>query len=479
MALWVKLYQLYAIFWRKRFYLLIPIITMPVIGYFVGRSIPESYHSHTSILLQESALLNPFLSELSQPFNIQSRFKAIDILVKRKQVLLEVAQQVGLIMPNDSAWQQQQVVNKIRQSLKLSLTGAELIKIEMIWPDPRQLSVILDVVSERFILRLTKPNQEQALTSQAFLAKQLNQQYKVLRQAEQNLFDYQLKNASIIPELYEARESALVDINRSLENKAQELALFQSKLTLLTKRLILTNPAAQLIDNKITQLETLKVQQLMHYTEQHSQVKSTHLKIARLQEQRQRLQSSIQSQQGLDLLLNRITRLTQQALTTQVTPLLLAQLDGYERYRNSIKKITLELKTLEKQQQYFQQNQAKYVKIELELQRLKREHDAKNTVYLDLLTRHEMVSISNALGEFESATNIKIITRPFIPEQTINLPIISYILLGLLLGIIQGTAISVALSTTQDTLWDESKIAHEMGLKIIARVPLISLASGR
>jgi len=165
-------------------------------------------------------------------------------------------------------------------------------------------------------------------------------------------------------------------------------------------------------------------------------------------------------------------------LTTQVTPLLLAQIDGYERYRNSIKKITLELKTLEKQQQYFQQNQAKYTEIELELQRLKRDHDTKNTLYLDLLTRHEMVSISNALGEYESATNVKIITRPFIPEQTINLPIISYILLGLLLGIIQGVTISIALSTTQDTLWDETKIAHVMGLKIIARVPLISSASG-
>jgi len=479
MALWVKLYQLYAILWRKRYYLLIPIITMPVIGYFVGRSIPENYHSHTSILLQESTLLNPFLAELSLPFNIQSRFKAINILVKRKQVLLEVAQQVGLITANDSAWQQQQIVNRIKRSLKLSLAGTELVKIEMVWPDPQQLSVILDVVSEQFILRLTKPNQEQALNSKVFLAEKLNQQYKILRQAEQDLFDYKLKNASIIPELYEARESALMDINKRLENKAQELALIQSKFTLLTKKLILTNPAAQFIDNKITQLETLKIQQLAHYTEQHSEVKATNQQISRLQEQRQRLQSSIHNQQSLDLLLNRITRLTQQALTTQVTPLLLAQLDGYERYRNSIKKITLELSTLETQRQYFQQNQTKYAQIELELQRLKRDHDAKNTLYLDLLTRHEMVSISNALGEYESTTNVKIITRPFIPEQTINLPIISYILLGLLLGIIQGIAISVALSTTQDTLWDESKIAHVMGLKIIARVPLISSVSGR
>ena len=479
MALWIKLYQLYAIFWRKRYYLLIPMITMPVIGYFVGRSVPESYHSHTTILLQESTLLNPFLAELSLPFNIQSRFKAINILVKRKQVLLNVAKQVGLINRSDSAWQQQQVVNKIKQSLKLSLTGTDLIKIEMVWPEPRQLSIILNVVSDQFILRLIKPNQDLALNSKAFLATQLNQQHKILLQAEQDLFDYKFKYASIIPELYEARESAFIEINNSIKNKKQQLAILQSKLALLTKKLILTNPAAQFIDNKISQLEVLKIQQLAHYTEQHSQVKSTNLQITRLKEQRQTLQSKIQNQQELDTLLKRIKQLNNQTLSAHITPLLLNGLDNYERYRDSISTITLELKVLGEQHQHFQQNQAKYAMIELELQRLKRDLTAKNDVYLDLLTRYEMVSISYDLGEYESASNVKTITRPFIPEQTINLPIFIYILLGLLLGIIQGIAISLTLSATQDRLWDESKIAHVTGLKTIARVPLITRPSGR
>jgi hypothetical protein len=103
----------------------------------------------------------------------------------------------------------------------------------------------------------------------------LYQQHKILRQAEQGLFNYKLKHAAIIPLLYDARELTLMDINLLLKNKTQELALYQAKLTLLTKKLILTNPAAQFIDNKITQLETQKIQLLQQYTESHSQVKST------------------------------------------------------------------------------------------------------------------------------------------------------------------------------------------------------------
>jgi len=85
-----------------------------------------------------------------------------------------------------------------------------------------------------------------------------------------------------------------------------------------------------------------------------------------------------------------------------------------------------------------------------------------------------MVSISYELSEFESKNTVKIITPPFIPEQTINLSRQAYILLGLLLGIIQGIAVSITLSITQDTLWHESKIVQVTGLKIIARLPLVS-----
>ena len=177
--------------------------------------------------------------------------------------------------------------------------------------------------------------------------------------------------------------------------------------------------------------------------------------------------------------MNRLTRLTQQSLLTQLTPVLLRQLKDYQRLKSHIEKITQELKTLKEQHQDIQKNQKKYISIEQELQLLQRDYLTKNSLYLDLLTRNEMVIISNALGEHELAINIKVITRPFIPEQTINLPIISYILLGLLLGIIQGIAVSLVLSRTQDTLWDEDNIAHITGLKVIARLPLIPSGSGR
>ncbi|PKH09607.1 GNVR domain-containing protein [Moritella sp. Urea-trap-13] len=479
MNAWAWLYRCYGILWRKRIYLLLPVLIMPIIGYQVGRSIPESYYSHTTILLQESSVLNPILAELSLPLNVQSRFKSINILVKRKQILLNAATQAGLIKLDDTEQQQQSIINLIKQSLTLSLSGTDLITISLKWPDPTQLTIILNIISEQFILRLTKPNQDIALNSKLFLAQQVNQQHTLLQEAEQALFSYQFEHARIIPELYQAREATLMSINKQLKNKSQTLTSLQSKLSTLTKKLILTNPAAQYLDNKITQLETVKTQQLAYYTTAHSKIKAINLQIKNLLQQRRSLQTAIQDQQSLELLLNRMTRLTKSALTTQVTPLLLHQLDEYEGYKSAIIKTKIELKKLKQQQVYFHQNQTKHVIIEQQLLQLKRDLSNKNTLYLDLLTRHEMVAIRYDLGEFEATTNVQIITPPFVPEQAINLPIFLYVLLGLLLGLIQGIAISFTLSITQDTLWDERNIAYVTGLRTIARIPLIPSASGR
>lgn len=479
MNAWTWLYRCCDILWRKRIYLLLPLLIMPIIGYLVGRSIPESYYSHTTILLQESSILNPILAELSLPLNLQSRFKTIHILVKRKQVLLTAATQAELIKRNQTEQQQDDIINQIKQSLTLSLSGSDLITIALEWPDPTQLTIILNIISEQFISRLTKPNQDVALNSKTFLDIQVNQQNTRLQQAEQALFDYQLKHIRIIPELYNAKESALMSMNKQLESKVQTLALLHSKLSLLTKKLILTNPAAQYIDHKITQLETVKVQQLAHYTVAHSTIQAINLQISNLQQQQHALQTVIHNPQSLERLLNRITRLSNQASTTQIPPLLLHEVDKYERYKSTIIKTKLELKKIKEQLAYFHQNQPKYVLIEQQLQRLKQDLINKNTHYLALLTRQEMVSIRYDLGEYEATTNIKVIAPPFVPEQAINDPIFIYILLGLLLGLIQGIAISFTLSTTQDTLWHESEITYATGLRTIARIPLLSSTSSR
>ena len=58
------LYALHAV-WRHRYLITIPMLTLPIIGLLVGLLSPKHYSSHTSLLIQETAKMNPFLEDFA------------------------------------------------------------------------------------------------------------------------------------------------------------------------------------------------------------------------------------------------------------------------------------------------------------------------------------------------------------------------------------------------------------------------------
>ena len=47
--------------WRHRYVIALPILILPLLGLAVGTLSPRHYSSHTSMLIQETANMNPFL----------------------------------------------------------------------------------------------------------------------------------------------------------------------------------------------------------------------------------------------------------------------------------------------------------------------------------------------------------------------------------------------------------------------------------
>ncbi|GAL25609.1 polysaccharide biosynthesis chain length regulator SypO [Vibrio variabilis] len=45
--------------WRRRYAIVIPMLIMPIIAYAIGAMTPPKYRSHTSMLIQETAKMNP------------------------------------------------------------------------------------------------------------------------------------------------------------------------------------------------------------------------------------------------------------------------------------------------------------------------------------------------------------------------------------------------------------------------------------
>ena len=82
--------------WRQRYVIVLPILLMPFAGYFVGKMAPEKYISHTSMLIQETAKMNPFLEDLAVSTMLKERLTALRTLLKSRHILRSVAAERGL-----------------------------------------------------------------------------------------------------------------------------------------------------------------------------------------------------------------------------------------------------------------------------------------------------------------------------------------------------------------------------------------------
>ena len=68
--------------WRRRYMMVIPILIFPVLGFFIGKMAPTKFQSHTSMLIQETAKMNPFLEDIAVSTMLKDRLNALRTLLK-------------------------------------------------------------------------------------------------------------------------------------------------------------------------------------------------------------------------------------------------------------------------------------------------------------------------------------------------------------------------------------------------------------
>ncbi|GAL34873.1 polysaccharide biosynthesis chain length regulator SypO [Vibrio maritimus] len=102
--------------WRRRYAIVIPILVMPIIAYAVGVMTPPKYKSHTSMLIQETAKMNPFLEDIAVSTMLKERLSALKTLLNSRHVLLSVASDLNLIDDTMS------LMSKTKSSQKYHLT---------------------------------------------------------------------------------------------------------------------------------------------------------------------------------------------------------------------------------------------------------------------------------------------------------------------------------------------------------------------
>ena len=155
--------------WRRRHLIITPMLVLPILGFLVSKAMPTKYEAHTSMLIQETAKMNPFLEDLAVSTMLKDRLSALSTLLKSRHVLYSVAKEQGLVKDTMDANEQEFIIKDLAERLTVEQLGKDFIQIKLTSSQSEGMEEMLSSVSNHFVEQLLAPERSSIKDSSHFL----------------------------------------------------------------------------------------------------------------------------------------------------------------------------------------------------------------------------------------------------------------------------------------------------------------------
>ncbi|EHJ9979099.1 chain-length determining protein [Vibrio parahaemolyticus] len=462
--------------WRRRYMIVIPMLVLPILGFGVSKLVPTTYVAHTSMLIQETAKMNPFLQDIAVSTMLKDRLSALSTLLKSRHVLYSVAKEQGLIDDDMGAKEQEFIIKDLASRLSVQQLGKDFIQIQLRSGKAQGMESMLTSVSNRFVEQLLAPERSSIKDSSHFLTIHINKRREELDKAEHAFAEYKNTYSHATPEMQAQSLTRLASLKQTLAEKEAELAGVTRSLGSLDQQLSKTNPVIGKIEEQIIEIRSELTLLRAKYTEAHSLVQGKLRELKRLEQERTVLLSSKQPELNSNQLWDIASNATVSSLG-EAQPLLVSQLHQLQIMRSRFESLTEETISLQKMIQELESNAHRFGSTATEINRLARDVAVKREMYDDLVERYEMAQLTGSLGVFEENKRVKIIDAPFTPTIPSNLPSIVFIILGFIGGVGLGVGLATLLELADNSVRSRRALEKHLGVPVITTLPKVTFAS--
>ncbi|MFA0576389.1 Wzz/FepE/Etk N-terminal domain-containing protein, partial [Vibrio sp. 10N.222.49.F1] len=205
--------------WRQRYVIVLPILILPFVGFGVSKLAPTKYDAHTSMLIQETAKMNPFLEDIAVSTMLKDRLNALRTLLHSRHVLYSVADELQLTTPDMPEIEKQEIITDLSQRLTVTQLGKDFLKISLSSNTPDGMEATLRSVSEHFIEQLLAPERSSIEDSSNFLKIHIDKRSEELEEAEEALAAYMNENVQSTPEVQSQSLNRLASLKQTLAEK--------------------------------------------------------------------------------------------------------------------------------------------------------------------------------------------------------------------------------------------------------------------
>lgn len=462
--------------WRRRYVIVMPILIFPLMGASIGFFSPKVYQSHTSMLIQETSKMNPFLEDLAVSSQMKERFSGLQTLLHSRHILGKVALERGMITDQSPPQIVDKTIEMFSNSLSMTTIGKDVLRIDYRANSPQGMKQTLESVRRYVIEELLAPERSSMKDSSFFLSEHIELRRDELSKAEAALADFRSKHHDGLPELQVANYARIEQLKQRLAEKSAEMAGAQKNLGGLDQQLSRTNPVIGRIEEQIVKIRSSLALLKARYTDKHSLVQGALRNLRRLQQQRAELLESSPQILDSDQLWDMASSVTV-STNAESQPLLISQLKNLQQARSKVETLQEETASLSTMIQQLEIKTSTSGEKEQKIRKLERDLDVKRQLFHELLERYEMARLTSSLGVFEQDKRIKVIDSPYSPAAPSNLPLTVFILAGFIGGLFLGSSLAVLMELTDTRLRHISTLENITGIPLLTRIPEIKTHS--
>lgn len=443
----------------------------------IGSLIPRKFTSSTTILVEESNIIQPLMEGRAVPTGVADRAGITREVAFSRRVMSEILKVGGWLNDDPSPVEQDKLIEKIVARTEISNPRGNLIRIAYTDPSPERAFAVTKRFAEMVIEESLATKERESREAYEFIDQQVRQYHDKLTDAEAKLERYRNANPDARPGVEADVNSRIGELRRQVETAKIELIDLRSEEAALQAQLSgeseinAVNTVASGFRTRLIELQSERDRLLLAYTDQHPDV-------IRVQHQIRDLEDALRQESA-----RQEARAGGQprtlAASTELNPLYGELKSKLAQAQRRTAATASRIATAEGMLANELARGMAIVSAEGALAELTRDYEVNRDLYQDLLKRRENARVSMNLDAERRGLSFRIQEPAALPLRPAGLRMLYVAVAGLVLAVAVPVVLLLALVKLDPRVRAPAQIEKLAALPVLGVIPRYATRSAR
>ncbi len=483
----IKPDQIFEIIVRRRWFIVIPLCITLTLGLFATLVAQKTYQATTLILVQQQSVPTAYIKSVVSS-SINQRISTISQQILSRSNLEKIIHQFGLYENTGNMYLEDKIAsmrNRVQVKIERTRQGAEAFSIIFKGSNPQKVMQIANTLASFFMDENLKVREAQAIGTSEFLESELEKTRHRLEERERKLAKYRSKYLGGLPDELETNLRTLDRLQEQMANKHNmlretkiSLSLLETQIAQARKVSSKNNQASVSLGGNENGADGIPTETELFLAEkQHAELlgsyTSKHPDVVRLEKRIENLKTTLAQERAATQKQNSIA--PGQSSDTMENSAIQQMKISRTQQINDIQRIKFDIQEIEKKMLVYQTRVEGTPKRELELQSLKRDYNNIRDVFNSLLDRKLEAELSVNMEKKQKGEQFRILDHARLPEKPISPNVKKFFMLSVVAGLGLGAGMIFLLEFFDTSLRRDEQIEKELGLTILASIPLLQV----